>query len=122
MEEKTNLTEKINKLRKREKELELSLSDVQLDEPKPGFFRRLGQKLGLVREKGSSQSKLEEARRGKTRVEIELEKVDQNLKKALIALSANEQLEERRKLFKKISQQSGKFSTLETKEEEEGGE
>jgi len=117
MKEKTNLTERINKLRKREKELELSLSDIQLDEPKPGFFRRLGQKLGLVREKVSPQSKLEEIRRGKTRIEIELDKVDQNLKKALIALSTNEQLEERQKLFKKISQQNRKVSTLETEEE-----
>src|SRR6185369_16485711 len=46
-EQRANLTERINRLEKRERELELSPEGDQVERPENvGFFRRLGQKLG----------------------------------------------------------------------------
>jgi len=82
-----------------------------------GFFRRLGQKLGLVK-KPHSLSKLERLRKIKGELNIQLEKTGEELQKSLVILSLDEQKEEERKrLEKKIILEKGRITT---KDKEEG--
>jgi hypothetical protein len=90
------LTKRINELERKERELELLPESNQVERPeKTGFFHRLGQKLGLV--KKSTPSKLERVRKLKQKLNIQLEKSEDDLKKSLITLSLDEQKEKERK-------------------------
>jgi hypothetical protein len=110
----TNITEKINKLQKREWELELLPESGSAEKPeKPGFFRRLGQKLGLAK-KPNPLSKIERVRKLKEELNVQLEKNEEKLKTALIILSLDEQKEEERKrLEKKILLEKEKIAKKE---------
>lgn len=60
-----NLVKRINELEGKEKELELSVENIRGEENKNiGFFRRLGQKIGLAK-KTTPHSLLEEAKKKK---------------------------------------------------------
>ena len=97
----TSLTEKINKLQRREWELELLSESGQAEKPeKVGFFRRLGQKLGLAK-KSNPLSRVERLRKLKEELNAQLEKNEEKLKTALIVLSLDEQKEEERKKLEK---------------------
>jgi len=97
------LTERINRLERREHELELSPESDQIEKPEnEGFWCRFGQKLGLVK-KPNPLSKLERVRKLKGELNLELEKAGEELQKSLIILSLDEQKEnERKKLEGKI--------------------
>ena len=113
-----DLTERINRLERRERELELLPESDQIENPENvGFFRRLGQRLGLVK-KPHSLSKLERLRKIKGELNIQLEKTGEELQKSLVILSLDEQKEEERKrLEKKIILEKGRITT---KNKEEG--
>jgi len=113
-----DLTERINRLERRERELELLPESDQIENPENvGFFRRLGQKLGLAK-KPHSLSKLERLRKIKGELNIQLEKTGEELQKSLVILSLDEQKEEERKrLEKKIILEKGRITT---KNKEEG--
>lgn len=90
-EQSSELTDRINELEKREKELELLPgSDYVEKKENIGFFHRLGQKLGLVKKAGSL-SKLEKVRRLKEKLSAQLNEKDEELKKSLMILSLEEQ-------------------------------
>ena len=97
------MTERINRLERREHELELSPESDQIEKPEnEGFWCRFGQKLGLVK-KPNPLSKLERVRKLKGELNLELEKAGEELQKSLIILSLDEQKEnERKKLEGKI--------------------
>jgi hypothetical protein len=116
----TDLTERINKLQKREWELELSPENSQVEKPEnAGFFRRLGRKLGLVK-KPNPLSKIERIRKLKEELNVQLEKNEEKLKTALIVLSLDEQKEEERKrLERKALLEKNKFSTNKNISDEE---
>ena len=113
-----SLTERINRLERRERELELLPEGNQIEKPEEaGFLRRLGQKLGLVR-KPHPLSKLERIRKLKEELNIELEKTGEELQKSLVILSLDEQKEEERKrLEKKIILEKGRIAKKEKEEE-----
>jgi len=114
----SNLTERINRLERRERELELSPDNDQVERPENiGFFRRLGQRLGLAK-KPNPLSKLERVRKIKGELNIELEKVGEELQKSLIILSLDEQKEkERKNLEEKILLEKGRITTKGEREE-----
>ena len=107
-----NLTERINRLERRERELELSPEGDQVERPEnAGFFRRLGQKLGLVK-KPNPLSKLERVRKLKGELNIQLEKKGEELQKSLILLSLDEQKEkERKRLEEKVLLEKRKIAS-----------
>ena len=76
----TNLIEKIDKLEKKELELELTPPEkIQEETEKVSFFRRLLQKLGLVK-KTDAASLLEKVKKNKSELENELEATQKELK------------------------------------------
>ncbi|CAG8583337.1 9068_t:CDS:1 [Cetraspora pellucida] len=96
-----NLTSRINRLEQRERELELLPESYQVERPEnTGFWRRLGQKLGLAK-KPSPLSRLERVRKLKGELSIQLEKTGEKLQKSLIILSLDEQKEQERKRLEK---------------------
>ncbi|CAG8559507.1 9409_t:CDS:2, partial [Cetraspora pellucida] len=109
-----SLTARINRLEQRERELELLPEGDQVERPEnDGFWRRLGQKLGLVK-KPNPLSRLERARKLKGELSIQLEKTGEKLQKSLIMLSLDEQKEEERKrLEKKILLEKNKLTAKE---------
>ncbi|CFW93041.1 protein of unknown function [endosymbiont DhMRE of Dentiscutata heterogama] len=109
-----SLTARINRLEQRERELELLPEGDQVERPEnDGFWRRLGQKLGLVK-KPSPLSRLERVRKLKGELSIQLEKTGEKLQKSLIMLSLDEQKEEERKrLEKKILLEKNKLTAKE---------
>ncbi|CAJ0914563.1 1298_t:CDS:10 [Entrophospora sp. SA101] len=92
----TELTEKINSLERKERELELVPENNPVGKEEVGFFRRLGQKIGLVK-KPNPLSKIERVRKLKGEVRVELEKTGEEFQKCLIILSLDEQKEQERK-------------------------
>ncbi|CAG8741221.1 36916_t:CDS:2, partial [Racocetra persica] len=109
-----SLTARINRLEQRERELELLPEGDQVERPEnDGFWRRLGQKLGLVK-KPNPLSRLERVRKLKGELSIQLEKTGEKLQKSLIMLSLDEQKEEERKrLEKKILLEKNKLTAKE---------
>ena len=115
-----NFTERINRLERRERELELSPEGSQIESlENVGFFRRLGQKLGFIK-KPHPLSKLERLRKIKGELNIQLEKTGEELQKSLIILSLDEQKEkERKRLEEKILVEKGRIGAKEKEEENE---
>nr|CAG8528829.1 11833_t:CDS:2 [Entrophospora candida] len=105
-EEITSLIERIDKLEKKELALELvSPERVREEKAKVGFFRRLFQKLGLVK-KTDSASLLEMVREEKAKLEDKLEASRDKLKSVWISLAADKQAEqEHHENEKKLLQQ-----------------
>ncbi|CAI2173981.1 254_t:CDS:2 [Funneliformis geosporum] len=77
----TNFTERINRLKRKEKELELLPESNPVEHPKKvGFFRRIGQSLRLVK-KPNPLSKLERVKKLKEELNIQLENSEKRLKR-----------------------------------------
>lgn len=96
-EEMTEMTKRINNLESKERELELSTnSDLYQTKESPGFFRRLGQKIGFIK-KDSTVSSLEEIRKKKGELKTKLERTEEKLQKVLVILSIDKQIEQKRK-------------------------
>ncbi|MEG7979095.1 MAG: hypothetical protein NY202_04275 [Mollicutes bacterium UO1] len=91
-----HLTERINKLERRERELELLPSENLVEKENNGFWHRLGQKLGLAK-KPNPLSKLEMVRKRKEELKFELERSEEERKNTLMILSLDEQKEQQRK-------------------------
>ncbi|CAG8695189.1 11779_t:CDS:2, partial [Ambispora leptoticha] len=89
-------------------------SQNQVEKPEnAGFFRRLGQKLGLVK-KPNPLSKIERVRRLKEKLNIQLKSEGEELKKALLFLSLSKQKEEERKrLEEKFLSKKNKIEPIE---------
>jgi hypothetical protein len=94
-----DLMNKVNRLERKEKELELDI-DILPSEEKIGFFRRMAQNLGLAK-KNSPHAKLAEIKRKKARLKMELEKKNEELQKILVILSVDEQVQKERQGLKK---------------------
>jgi hypothetical protein len=93
-EEITSLIEEIDKLEKRELELELvSPEKIREEKLKVGFFRRLFQRLGWA-EKTDSASQLERVKKRKAELEEKLEASRDRIKSAYISLTADKQEEQ----------------------------
>jgi len=112
-----NLTERINRLERRERELELAPENDQIEKPENrGFWHRFGQKLGLAK-KPNPLSRLERIRKIKGELNIQLEKAGEELQKSLIILSLDEQKEkERKNLEGKAFLERGKITDNEKEE------
>lgn len=96
-----DLISRINRLERREKELELEIDNFPSEE-RAGFFRRIAQSLGLVKKIGL-HDKLAEIKRKRVRLKIELDKKNEELQKTLVILSVDEQVQkERHNLQKKF--------------------
>jgi hypothetical protein len=111
----TDLTDKLNHLERRERELELNFDDYAFSkkEEEVGFFKRLAQNLGLVK-KSDNISPLEKARIKKIELKEQLKKNEEELKKALVLLSISKQVEEeRRGTEKRLLQQKERISESE---------
>ena len=95
----SELIDKINKLEKKEEELELNI-DTLSSEEKTGFFRRVMQGLGLVK-KNDPHTRLAEIKSKRIRLEKKLEKKSEELQKTLVILSVDEQVQRERQSSKK---------------------
>lgn len=114
-----DLTKKINELERKERDLMLASGDVWENETKKvGFFQRLGQKFGWVKD-NSPRLVLERVKKSKIRLEKELDKKSEDLQKALVNMSVDEQVEkERQKLEKKHFQEGKKLTFKEENDDE----
>jgi len=114
----TNLIERIDKLEKKELELELTPPEkIQEETEKVGFFRRLLQKLGLVK-KTDAASLLETVKKNKSELESELESSQKELKDIWIKLTADKQEEQQHLETEKKLLQKKEKNILEGEEEE----
>ena len=97
-----NLIIKINRLEKKERELELS-EGFNRQAKKKGFLHRLGRKLGLVKEESLHQV-WEKTKKQKENLKNKLEELHNELQKAMIIFSVDSQTEQQRqkKLAKKV--------------------
>ena len=93
-----DLMDKVNRLEKKEKELELDIDILPVEES-AGFFRRIAQNLGLAK-KITPRAKLAEIKRKKARLKMGLEKKNEELQKSLVILSVDEQVKKERQNLK----------------------
>lgn len=112
------LMKKINELEKKERELAITVETTPRKENK-GLFRWLG-----WTKDNSPQAMLENVRKSKAVVEKELEEKDQELQKALIIMSIDEQVEkERKKLEQRLAMElAAKSEKITTKGKDENDE
>ncbi|WNE40557.1 MAG: hypothetical protein mread185_000014 [Mycoplasmataceae bacterium] len=93
----TGLTNELNRLSRKETELELNFDNYSTPkkEEAVGFFKRFAQRLGLVK-KSDDISPLERVKRKKIEVREQLKISEEELKKALVLLSISKQVEKER--------------------------
>ena len=99
-----NLMRRLNKLERKKSLLELSKESFQERSKNIGFFRRLGQNLGLLKD-NSPRSLLERINKTKAILEIQLEENNSKLQNILISLSVDEQVEKEQKKINELFQQ-----------------
>lgn len=111
----TGLTNELNQLSRRERELELNFDNFSIPKrgEEVGFFKRFAQALGLAK-KSENVPLIEKVRRRKIEVREQLKISEEDLKKALVLLSISKQVEEeRRGTEKKLLQQEERISESE---------
>jgi len=91
-----NLMKRLNKLERKKNQLELSKEIFREGSKNIGFFRRIGQNLGLLKD-NSPRSLLERINKTIAIVEMQLDKNNSDLQNVLINLSVDEQVEKEQK-------------------------
>jgi hypothetical protein len=110
-----NLMKRLNKLERKKTQLELLKGNSQEGSKNVGFFRRLGQNLGLLKD-NSPRSLLERINKTKAILEMQLDKNNADLQSILISLSVDEQVEKEQKKINEVFQQE-KRKRISVKEE-----
>ena len=109
----TKLRAKVNELEEKEWRIKL-LQKEGIYNPqteKVGFWKRLGQKLGLVKSTSQS-SELAVIKEQKIRLKMELEAANEELKKAILGLSVSKQKEQQYQLLEQEFHQGNKKITV----------